>query len=195
VDPQDFDTMGAARGQAHFAERPAYSEIELARRFAEQFGDEFLYVTATGQWYRRELDSAKQPYWARDDTLWIITSIKFTLRRVAAEAPRGIARKLGAAATVAAVEWLARPHFAGTAEDLEPGELARQEVRGEALLAALRAPTAAPQAQPAPTPPLPPPTYPAPPEPPAGGQHSATEELARFIAESAAWRDQQKPPS
>jgi hypothetical protein len=58
----------------------------------------------------------------------------------------------------------------------------------------MRAPAAAPQAQPTPIPPPPRPTYPAPPERTAGRQ-SAPEGLTRFISESAAWREQNKPPA
>jgi hypothetical protein len=144
-DPQPTYSSTAPSAQHHFAEHSAsYTEIELAQRFAEDCGDEFLYIAATGQWYRREVDVAKQPYWAPDETGWLYTAIMITLCRVAKEAPRDIARKIGAAATVAAVEWLARPHFAGTAEHLEPGELGRQEAMAAAVCAAIRAP-AAPQ--------------------------------------------------
>jgi hypothetical protein len=169
-----------------------WSEDALAEAFAERRYGQFLYHTERRRWYRRDYSETGEPQWRPDTTLEIESAIRAFLRETAeALAPRvsGIRMRLGSAAILLGVKRLVQSELAGDDDDLDPGALARQD----AFLAAMRAPAAASQAQLAPTPP-PRPTYSAPSEPPTGPQ-GASEELTRFISESAAWRQRQKPPS
>jgi hypothetical protein len=168
-----------------------WSEDALAQAFADHRYGQFLYHTEQRRWYRRGYSETGEPQWQLDTALEIESAIRAFLRETAeALAPRvsGIRMRLGSAATLLGVKRLVQSELAGDDDDLEPGALARQD----AFFAALRAPASRPQAQPAPTSPPARPTYPTPPESPAGRQ-GAPEELTRFISESAAWCQRQKP--
>jgi len=92
-----------------------------------------LYHAGRSKWFcRREEGDDGRPAWIPDDTLEVFDYIRLILREIAEELPpgsRALKTWLGAAATIGAVEKLARSDhsFAGTDADLEPGELARQD--------------------------------------------------------------------
>lgn len=124
-----------------------FSDDALAERFADRFCDDFLYIDDRG-WFCREADQDGNPAWAPGRKLSIIRAIRGFLRGLAEERPRGcgMRMRLGALATINAVEELARSDFAGVEADLEPGALARQEVEVRELLKEMRKQTGRQQA-------------------------------------------------
>jgi hypothetical protein len=111
-----------------------------------------MYVPSRGQWFLRELDDAGAPYWAPDNRLMVWIHIRDFLRRTAAAHPRDfrLNARLGSAATVQAIELLARSDLADDEEALEPGRLAKVEEQTALMLAELRKGRASPAAPAAP---------------------------------------------
>lgn len=88
----------------HGPDAPEFSEEFLARRFTALHGDNLRYVAAWGRWL--EYDGK---VWRRDDTLQAFDLARAICREAAAEADKdSTAKALASAATVAAVERLAR---------------------------------------------------------------------------------------
>src|SRR5690349_21147041 len=83
---------------------PAFSEEALALQFAEVHENDLRYVAAWGQWF--EWDGM---CWRRDDTLKAFDHARSICRAASAECnEERIAKQIGRAQTVAAVERLAK---------------------------------------------------------------------------------------
>jgi putative DNA primase/helicase len=83
---------------------PAFSDEELALRFAERHGGELRYVAAWGRWLR--WDGTR---WLFDDTLYAYDLSRRICREVAAGCNKAkVANAIAAAKTVAAIERLAK---------------------------------------------------------------------------------------
>jgi hypothetical protein len=125
-----------------------FTEDALAEDFARDADGRLLYVPSRNQWFWRLLDGDGAPYWAPDDCLMVWRFIRDYLRRTAAEHPRDyeLNRRLGSAATVQAIELLARSDLADDESALEPGRLAKSEEVGALMLAEIRKGRAAPAA-------------------------------------------------
>jgi hypothetical protein len=98
-----------------------------------------MYVPSRGQWFLRQ-QNGNGPYWAPDDSLTVLRCIRDYQRRTAAAHPRDyeLNRRLGSAATVQAIEFLARADLVDDESALEPGALAKSEEAGALMLAELR---------------------------------------------------------
>src|SRR6185312_13193148 len=84
------------------APSPAFSDLELADRFAARHAGELRYVAAWGQWLRFD-----GRCWREENTLWAFDRARAICREAAAEANKG-EKSIASAKTVAAVEKLAR---------------------------------------------------------------------------------------
>jgi len=108
--------QAAARAAEIVGDPPATSEDALALAFSERHAGQLLYVSALNSWLR--WDGCR---WKPDDTLAVFDLARLVCRRAAAEQDGGKGAKLASAATVAAVERLARsdPRHARRAEDFD----------------------------------------------------------------------------
>jgi hypothetical protein len=124
-----------------------FTEDALSEDFARETDGRVMYVPARGQWFLRR-EGSDGPYWEHDDRLVVWLAIRDYLRRTAAAHPRDFAlsARLGSAATVQAVEFLARADLVGEEDDLEPGALAEHDRQLALMLAAIRKSRAAPAA-------------------------------------------------
>jgi hypothetical protein len=81
-----------------------YSEDNLARRFTEEHGKDWLYVASWGKWMH--WDGSR---WKQDETEEIYHQIRMVCRNLASECHHpSVAQRVGSAKTVRAVELLAR---------------------------------------------------------------------------------------
>jgi putative DNA primase/helicase len=102
--PPDLEAEIAAHKAAGPETAPAFSEEALALQFAEVHEDDLRYVAAWGKWF--VWDGVR---WARDDTLKALDYARQICREASAECNSpNVARVLGRAQTVAAVERLAK---------------------------------------------------------------------------------------
>lgn len=97
------------------------SDDALALLFSDEHADSLLYVAEWGCWLR--WDGAR---WQRDTTLVVFDLVRAMCRRLAARAPGEQGRKMRSAATVSAVERLARAdrRHARRGEDFDKDPLA-----------------------------------------------------------------------
>jgi len=95
---------------------PAMSEDALALAFSERHTGQLLYVSALSSWLM--WDGCR---WKPDDTLHVYDLARMVCRRAAADLDGGKGAKIASAATVAAVERIARSdrHHARRAEDFD----------------------------------------------------------------------------
>ena len=125
-----------------------YTEFDLVECFAEKCGDNFAYVASRGQWFCRSVDDSGEPYWEPDEQ----SKIRYWIRLFLQDLASGTLKHLCTAATVNAVEELARSHpsFAITEADLAPGELAKSDAQTAKMLECLQQDREAKQAAPRP---------------------------------------------
>lgn len=112
-----FDAAEAGkRAREILGEAPAISEDRLALTFSERHVGQLLYVPALGSWMR--WDGCR---WRADDVLAVFDLARAVCREAAAAEDGNKAVKLASAATVAAVERLARsdPRHARRVEDFD----------------------------------------------------------------------------
>lgn len=105
-----------ARAREIVGEPPVISDDALALRFSARHVGQLLYVPALNSWLR--WDGCR---WAQDDVLAVFDLARAVCREAAAVEDGGKAVKLASAATVAAVERLARsdPRHARRVEDFD----------------------------------------------------------------------------
>lgn len=102
----DDAAMGTVLANARDAkdEQPGYSDSDLALRFTQEHGDNLCYTAAWGRWNR--WDGCR---WQADDTLAVFDLARAVCRAAAAECDhKSTAQRVNSAATIAAVERLAR---------------------------------------------------------------------------------------
>lgn len=93
----------ATRAREIAGEPPLLSDDALALEFSQRFEGDLLYVPVLGRWFR--WDGCR---WAQDDVLAVFDLVRSICRGHSLDASGGRAERLGSAATVAAVERLAR---------------------------------------------------------------------------------------
>lgn len=117
MDSAPFDMPEAAKRAREIAgEPPLVSDDALALDFSGRFAGGLLYVATLGRWFR--WDGCR---WAQDDTLAVFDLVRSMCRGHSCAADGRQAEQLGSAATVAAVERLARsdPRHARRIEDFD----------------------------------------------------------------------------
>jgi putative DNA primase/helicase len=98
------DRRGGGGPGDEAAQAPAFSDLALAEQFAEEYAEDLRYVAAWNRWLR--WDGAR---WQFDDTLSAYDLARAVCKEIAAGCDtKSTAKSVASAATVAAVERLAR---------------------------------------------------------------------------------------
>ena len=104
--PEDALRHAGATFETYLPAGPRHSDDALAHEFSAVHAGQLLYVAQWGQWLRWA-----ECRWVKDDTLVVFDAVRTVCREAACEAKRAGeegARRIASAATVGAVERLAR---------------------------------------------------------------------------------------